>query len=316
MALALPSNRRTSKSPVRPPLLGRDWSTEVRNAAAIQPPRIVLHGLEGVGKTSFAAAAAQPLLLLGRGDTGLETLIAAGQIPPVPHLPPFERWDYLLSALDWLNTTGGPYRTLVLDSLSTFERLCFEFVCRREFSNDWGRQGFSGYMQGYDIAAAEWRRLLILLDTLREQRRMCILLVASSRLITFKNAGGADFDRYTPALHPKTWELTQRWADVILFARYQAASESESSGVDRVAAGVQASTLDRKALSPAGCPGRVLSTRHQPGWEAKSRYSLPESLPWGASAKDAWDRFSRSLPPAVWPRTIHPTELPGMSDSE
>lgn len=291
----------------------RNWQPEVRTTGCLLPARLLVHGLEGSGKTSFAAAAPSPLVLMGRGETGFQTLLASGQLPPTSHLPELQRWEHVLSVLEWLLATPGPWASLVIDSFSTLERMCCEHVCRKEFADDWGKNGFAGYMQGYEIATSEWRRLLAMLDRVREERGMMIVATCSSRLMTFKNPDGADFDRYTPALHPRIAELTQRWSDAILFLRFESlaaeivAALSEHNGPD-----VQSRTTATQltAGTPSAQPTAVapstqltwrsqqrwLSTEHSAAWDAKSRYRLPANLSVANGMPAVWTVLQAAIP--------------------
>ena len=69
-------------------------------------------------------------------------------------------WDELLAAIRALIDQEHAYRTLVIDTLNGAERLCHEHVCRRDFGGRWGRDGFTAYMTGYEVALADWRELL------------------------------------------------------------------------------------------------------------------------------------------------------------
>jgi hypothetical protein len=180
------------------------------------PNRCILHGVEGVGKTSFATCAPKPVVLMTRGETGLLTLIDSGQVSETAHFPELMTWSDLLAAIDALNTETHDYLTLAIDAINGAERLCHEHVCQRDFGGNWARDGFTSFMAGYEVALADWRRLLDALDRLRAMRRMSILVLAHSKITPFRNPEGADYDRYAVDLHHKTWSLTHRWADLVL----------------------------------------------------------------------------------------------------
>src|SRR5262245_61106155 len=91
---------------------------EVTSKGKGLPSRVILHGLEGVGKTSWAAHAPAPIFLMARGETGLETLIDTGRLKEVPHFPECTSWDDLLSAIDSLAKEQHAYKTLVIDTMN------------------------------------------------------------------------------------------------------------------------------------------------------------------------------------------------------
>src|SRR5262245_33819724 len=151
------------------------------------PNRCVLHGVPGIGKTSFGACAPKPIVLMTRGETGLITLLDSGQLPETAHFPELLTWEELLSAVEALTREPHDYRSLVLDTINGAERLCHESVCQRVFSNNWGRDGFTSYMTGYEVALADWQQLLEALDRLRSSRRMSVLALAHTRITPFRN---------------------------------------------------------------------------------------------------------------------------------
>jgi hypothetical protein len=244
------------------------------------PNRCIIHGVEGVLKTSFGCCAPRPIFLITRNETGLLTLIDSGQVPETAHFPELASWEELQSAIDALTRDPHDYRTLVIDTLNGAERLCHEHVCQRDFEGKWGRDGFRAYMTGYDVSLAEWRQLLNGLDQLRAARRMSILALAHSRITTFKNPEGADYDRYTVDLHHKTWGLTHKWADMVIFANFVAHVESRKN--------------EPRAKARGGAR-RVLFTTRTAAFDAKNRYGLPEEIDAGNSAAEAWKNFTDAL---------------------
>src|SRR5262245_47214936 len=82
------------------------------------PRRGVVHGTEGAGKTSFGCAAPKPVVLMTKGETGLETLIDNGQVAETPHFPEVKTWEELLGAVKLLTVEPHDYRTVVIDTLN------------------------------------------------------------------------------------------------------------------------------------------------------------------------------------------------------
>jgi hypothetical protein len=135
-------------------------------------------------------------------------------------------------------------------------------------------------MQGYDVALADWRNLLNGLDRLRAQRRMSILALGHTKINTFKNPEGADYDRYAVDVHHKSWGLTHKWADLVLFANF--------------VAHVDARKGDGKGKAKGG-GRRVLYTTRTAAYDAKNRHGLPEQIDGGRSAEEAWSNFAAAM---------------------
>ena len=86
----------------------------LNRTTALKPPRILIHGVHGVGKTTFAAGAPDPVFILT--EDGLGTL-------EVPHFPLARTFDEVMQALAALYTEEHAFRTLVVDSVDWLEPL-------------------------------------------------------------------------------------------------------------------------------------------------------------------------------------------------
>jgi hypothetical protein len=243
------------------------------------PSRGVVYGTEGSGKTSLGCAAPRPVVVMSRGETGVETLIDAHRVPATAHFPELADFPGLLDVIHSLRTQPHDYLTLVIDTLKGAERLCHEHVCRRDFGGRWGRDGFTSYMTGYEAALADWRELLNALDRLRAERHMAILALCHSRVAPFKNPEGPDFDRFTPDLHPKTWGLTHKWADYVLFLNFDTFVDAGRSPRPKGKGGTR----------------RVLHTERTAAFDAKNRHGLPPQIDCGESANEAWANLTAAM---------------------
>ena len=268
-----------SSRPARSPAK-RDGSKAIKTKGSGLPSRVVFHALEGVGKTSWAAHAPNPIYLMARGETGLETLIDSGRLEEVPHFPELMTFVEFLDALEWIRDNTHDYKTVVIDTLNGLERLCHEHVCERDFGNDWGNKGFGNYQTGYEVSLADWRVLLNLLDEIRAKKTMAVICLCHTKVTTFKNPEGPDFDRYQPEMHKWTWGLTHKWADHVLFANFYTVVETQGTNKKGKAVGGQQ---------------RVMYTERHAAYDAKNRGGLPEEIEMGSSAKEAWNNFISAM---------------------
>lgn len=274
--VAVPRSAR-SANPTASPF---DLASQVKTAGSRLPNRVILHAVEGLGKTSFGANAPAPLFLMARGETGLETLIDSGQLGATPHLPELQTWQETLSALNALRSQEHAFKTIVLDTLNGFERLCHEHVCEVSFNSDWTDKGFASYGKGPEVALPEWRMFLSLLDKVREERGCSILCLAHTKVKTFKNPEGPDYDRYTVDMNDKTWGLTHKWADMVLFGNFLTETKKEKGDVRAKGMGGQ---------------DRVLYTERHAAFDAKNRHGLPEEIDLGRNGSEGWSNFVSAL---------------------
>lgn len=232
----------------------------ISKGAGPKPPRILIYGVDAVGKTTFAANMPSPVFV------GVEDGLAA--FDEIPRYPQPRSWSEVLDALDALIGGEHSFRTLALDTLDWLEPLCWQHVIRAAA----GRRNKQGRLiesiedfdwgAGYTAALDEWRILVERLDRLRNERGMMIALVAHAWIRTFKNPDGPDFDRYEIKLNSKAGGLLREWADLVLFAAYEQYTHKDDKRVKGITTGA-----------------RVVYTQRRAAWDAKSRYPLPEMLP-------------------------------------
>lgn len=245
------------------------------------PNRYILHAVEGWGKTSFGAHTPKPIFIQTGGETGLETLIDAGRLPDTPHFPAVQSWEELLGVIETLRVEEHPYRTLVGDTLNGAEALCHRFICERDFGGEWGNKGFGSYNKGYEVALPEWMNFLNALDRLRSERKMTILWLCHTKVKPFKNPEGPDYDRYQPDVHEKTWGLSHKWADCVLFGNFEIT--------------VQVDKADAKKGKGTGGAYRIMYTERHAAYDAKNRLGLSGEIEMGDSAADAWTNFLAAI---------------------
>lgn len=225
----------------------------------------------------------RPIFIQTRGETGLETLIDARQLPEVPHFSEVTDWQTLVAAVGYLRASEHQYRTAVFDTLNGAERLLHEHVCHRDYSDDWGDKGFGSYQKGFEVSLADLNLLLSDLDALRAEKRMSIVFLAHRRILTVKNPAGADYDTYQPDVDRRTWACVAKWSDVILFGDMEVVvgevKEQKKAG----------ETIARKGKGIAQT--RLIRCESSPAWVAKNRLGLPPEIEVGNSPAEAWQNY-------------------------
>jgi hypothetical protein len=233
----------------------------VQSGRLDKPRRVLLYGTEGIGKSTFAANAPAPIFI-GTEDGTAQLDVA--------RFPEPATWQDVFDAIETLRKDKHDYRTIVLDTLDWLEPLCWDHVCQQAKKPD--IEAF-GYGKGYVAALDQWRELLATLDRLRADASMDVILLAHSHIRTFRNPEGEDFDRYELKLHQKAAGLCKEWADAVLYAAYETYADSRDDG-------------RTKGVSTGA---RIIHTERRAAFDAKNRYTLPETLPLG------WDDFAAAI---------------------
>lgn len=248
---------------------------EVATTGRQLPGRYLFYGPEKIGKTSLAAQAPSPIFFQAKGETGLETLIDAGLLPPTAHLPgELGSWDETLEGIQWLSESTHEFKTLVIDGVDSLQSLCFQHIRDSQFGGDDGK--FMAYHKGFAMAPNTWKELLASLDGLRVKRKMAIVMVSHVRVSKKKNPSGEDWTAYTPNLNEAIWEQTAAWLDAILFMDfYRKVSE------------------DGKGKGDASV--RTIYCEHDATYDAGNRFGLRDEIDCGNSPQEAWANLSAAI---------------------
>ncbi len=248
-----------NKPPASPPASRMRLDALVRGRQK-EPRRVLLFGVEGIGKSTFGAAAPKSIFLCA--ESGTSQLDVARF--PVPH-----KLEDVFEAVRVLTKEKHDFKTLVVDTIDWLEPLVWEHVCQRDSKPGKVLSDIEayGYGKGYQVALEEWRRLLRELELLRGAG-VEVLLLGHAQLKTFKNPEGPDFDRYELKLNGKASGLLKEWCDDVLFANWETFA-TKRDGDDK---GVFAKG---KGLSTGA---RLIYTVRTAAYDAKNRHNLPPAL--------------------------------------
>lgn len=269
--------------------------SSIQKTKNMTPPRIVIHGAEKVGKSTWAASAENPIFI--RTEDGLNG-INAQAFPLITHF-----YD-VLHQLDFILAGEHQFKTLVIDSGDWLERHIHTFVCDQDNAETIAKAG-GGYGNGYISAVNHWRTILNYLDRINRERSMVIIIINHSRVVQFNDPQTEPYDIYKMKLHsPKSGngacELLQEWADVIGFA-----SQNVFISKQDVASATGPKKDEKGAQVARGGVAGAMNKLHlvgRPAYMAGNRYNLPETIDLD------WQKFRACLDAATQP--AQPTQQP------
>mgnify|MGYP001565511533 CR=1 FL=1 len=245
----------------------------IRTGRIERPHRIVLSGVEGIGKSTFAAGAPAPIFLDAEDGTGHLD---------VARFPRPESWADVGAAIDELGREKHAFKTLVIDTVDHIEPLLWRFICDRDKQPS--IEGY-GYGKGYVAALDEWRLFLARIERLQTATAMHVVLLAHTMIRTWKNPEGADFDRYQLKLNEKAGGLLKEWSEDVLFANYEQFANRDAQ---------------TKRVKGVSTGARLIYTTRTATYDAKNRQNLPESLPLG------WEEFANAVAAGASPEALRP----------
>ena len=249
----------------------------LRSSTSLSPPRLLLYGVAGVGKTEFAAASPRPVILQTEDGLGRIEATTFGLL---------RSFDEIMEALGALYTEAHDFETLVVDSLDWLEPLVWQHTARTHNQPD--IESF-GYGKGYLAALDTWRSFLDGVNALRDERGMGVILIAHAEIKRFDSPETEPYDRYQPKLHRSASALVQEHVDAVLFANYRVSTLKSDVG------------FNKKVVRGVSGGDRLLHTAERPAFLAKNRFGLAETLPL------SWPDLAAGIPFYATPPSAAPS---------
>ena len=225
----------------------------IKKGPSTRPPKIMLIGQEGVGKSTAGAQMPNPVFLCG------ESGLVGPQFADTPSFTP-SSWAESLAFCEELASNPSGYKSLVIDTLDLIEPMLYAHVVQAAKKNDIKHIEDFGYGKGYVIAQQEARKMLAVLDKVNAAG-LAVLILSHSQLKTVKNPEGDDYDHFESKVNTKVAGIFKEWSDAVLFARFEIYVRKEGMKV-----------------KAQGGTERIVQTTHSAAWDAKNRYGLPEVM--------------------------------------
>lgn len=236
--------------------------SSIKRGPDLKPPRLFVYAVEGIGKTTFAAGAPNPIFI--QTEDGLGAL-------DVARFDMVEKIDDVRSAIGTLYEQPHDFETVVLDSADWLEQIIAKEIESTHDAKD------LAYGKGALKQAEVWRELLDGFNALRNDRGMSVIVIGHCQIKRFDSPETEPYDRYMPKLQERSSALVREWADAVLFANYRTVVKTTEVGF-------------KKEVSRGITTGeRLVYTTEKPAYMAKNRYALPESLPL------SWDALSTAI---------------------
>jgi hypothetical protein len=224
----------------------------VTSAHGTKPPRIVVYGKAGIGKTTFAAGANKPLII---------DLEGSADYIDVPKATPKNFLEFV-QIIDALITEQHDYKTLIIDTLDWLEAMIHDEICKRTKAKTISDKHIAetAYGNGHILATNYFLDIRNKLDRLRAEKGMAIVLNAHTLIKKRNDPLDGDFDEHSLKLHDKFSAAAVEWADAVLLIKKKTIQSDKSpNGIKEI--------------------GRIMITSGVLGTTTKNRLYLPDEIP-------------------------------------
>lgn len=237
------------------------------------PVKVVIYGVEGIGKTTFASRFPKPLFLdLDRGSARMD----------VDRISGIANWVTLITTMQDISNAETDYSTIVIDTADMAGELCKKYIClknKKESIEDFG------YGKGYTILAQEFAKLIVWATVLIDKGYNVVFLAHSMQRVVTKPDDTGSYDHWEMKLPGKgnnsLGALLKEWADLLLFADYRITIRQGQDGKGR-------------ATKTSG--ERMMKANHTPFADAKNRFGLADELPFN------YDEIAAIIPKRELPK--------------
>lgn len=215
------------------------------------PDLMILFGPDGIGKSTFASTAPNPIFL---------DLEKSSRRLSVKRYDKAKTFRDAVSFIDDLTKEKHEFKTLVIDSLSELERLIWDHVCFMEGVGNIEQVG-GGFSKGYTVALKPWSEFRSAVTRLQDTKGMNVIMTAHAEVKTFTDpATNSAYDRYQIKLQKHAAAFVREWVDFVGFANFNTHTKGKENAAKHKAYGDGV---------------RILYTERRPAWDAKNRLTLP-----------------------------------------
>lgn len=234
---------------------------DLRKVKADRPPRILIYGPEKMGKTTLASEFPSPVFVQTEdGASGDLELNSFGLLTS---------FGDVLDAFQSLATADHGFQTVVVDSLSSLEKLAWREVCARNNVETIEKVG-GGFGKGYKEADYVWAEFVEAFSYLRNERGLNIVLIGHAKTDRFDDPETQSYSRYELDLHDRAQALLNRDVDAILLIKKDVTIKLD---------GTKSQIKDGAARARGdGGDTRWIYAEGRPAFQAGNRFNMPEKV--------------------------------------
>lgn len=247
---------------------------------------LLIYGIEGIGKTSFALQAPKPLGCISLKEEGYDDLDMVDEVPEGCSALDCKNWLDINIAI---NAFTG--KTLVIDSVSGLQQMLVAHITAEEYGGS--AKAFGAYYNGLRQDCPRYMADFCDLLAYKRAQGTNIIVIAHRQTESEDNPGGTNTKVQDVFGDIGITGPLKKWAQAILFL-------DGIKQIDEVTKmqgkGDSSKVLEGKSF---GKPARMMYTSYTGFHVAKNKLKLPRFISMGESAPEAWQNFHKSLPEKI-----------------
>ena len=240
-----------------------------RERRPVRPPKTVIEGEAGSGKTYFAVSAPKPFVI--NTDDGVDEvrhrfpdMMVADAVPVADKAANAALYDSVVTTLGELANEEHDRETIVIDSLDRLEVLAQAKVC---MDHKIKNIEDLGYGKGYTYSRGMIQRVLAGMNYLRDNKGMEPICVWHTQIRTINKPTLEPYDVFTLKLHKNASADVMEWGDSVLFLSFKVLIQKKDTAYGR---------KDSRAVNTGE---RIILTSGTSGVDCKNRFGLPPEIP-------------------------------------
>lgn len=186
---------------------------QITTGKRMKPLAVLLHGVHGIGKSTFGANSTKPIFVGSEENDELE----------VARMPKVQTWEQFIEQLTALRDEEHGYKTLVLDTVDSMEQVAQKAILTGANANKTMATAMGGFGKAYE----KMRDMFLdvrdhYLIPLRDEKGMNIILLAHTEKVKHEDPiTNTQYDHYQSSLHKKIKPIFEDWVSAILFANFE-----------------------------------------------------------------------------------------------
>lgn len=245
--------------------------TKAKHVFESVPPKIIIYGRNGIGKSRFAIHAPNAIFL--DFDKNLaQYKVLTNKSDGISYS--LETFQNVIDFITLLINEPHDFKTVIIDSFSSLNMIVENQVKLEKNIPSVAAMEFG---KGYDYTKVLWEQILRKLDFLWDKRKVMLILIGHDKITELKDLAHGNHHIYEMALHEKIIGMFRGWCSIMLYATVNKRIKEESGSFGKV----NKKILDSK---------RVLYTEGDDIFIARNNYGLPPIIPFD-DVEAAWNVF-------------------------